>query len=109
MRGSLTILTLVIASTLLAACGEPQPNIQVMVSYECDDSNCEVVVDINNPGSDSHMVEYDFSAYTSDSTLLGKLDESFEVPGNYEATITRLVPVTSEPKFITSGTGTTRL
>jgi hypothetical protein len=55
------------------------------------------------------MVEYDFSAYTSDSTLLGELDESFEVPGNYEATITRLVPVTSEPKFITSGTGTTRL
>lgn len=109
MKGSLKILTLTIVCTLLAACGAPQPGVEVTVNYECDDSNCEVLVDINNPGSDSFMVEFDFSAYTSDSTLLGELDESFEVPGNYEATITRQVPVTSEPKIFTSGTGSTRL
>ena len=109
MKDSLKILSLILASTLLASCGEPRQGVMVNVDYECDDSICEVLVDIQNPGPDSFKVKYYFSAFTSGSTLVGELEESFEVPSNYVATLSRQVPVTSKPRSFGSGSTIQRL
>ena len=109
MKGALKILTLVVASALITACGAPQPGIMVNIVQECDESNCELLIDINNPGRDSYTVEYEFTAYASSSTIVGELEESFEVPGNYVSTLTRQVPVTAEPRGFSTGSTITRL
>lgn len=109
MKDSLKILSLAVASALLAACGAPKQGIMVNVDYECDESICDVLVDIQNPGPDSFKVEYHFSAYASGSTLVGELEESFEVPGHYMETLTRQVPVTAKPRIFGAGSTTLRL
>jgi len=109
MKGSLKTFSLILASTLVAGCGAPKQSAMINVDYECDDSICEVLVDIQNPGPDSFRVEYHFSAFTSGSTLVGELEESFEVPGNYSATLSRQVPVTAKPMAFGSGSTIQRL
>lgn len=109
MNRSLKAVSLLLAGALLSACGAPKQGIYVDVDWDCDDANCDVVVDVRNPGDDAFHVEYNFTAYTSDSTTLIELSDSFEVSGNQSFTTSQTITVASKPSLFSVGTASTRL
>jgi len=99
---------ILLAGLSIAACGAPEQGIRVDVNHDCNETTCEVLVEIQNPSKYSYDVDYDFAAFDRDSGVLVELDESIEIEANQSWSYQYVFPVTSKPMMITSGSGTFR-
>lgn len=105
IRTSLVLL----AGLSIAGCVKPEPSANVKITHDCTATECEVLVEIRNPGNDSFKVEYEFEAFDRDSKLLAELDESMEIEGRLSWSHHYVIPVAAKPMMIGAGSSVTRV
>ena len=84
----------------------------VSTTHHCDDTVCNVDIEIRNFGDDQFEVTYEFSAYAtsrdSNKDLVGELTGSYSVSSREWTTLTKQFPVLEEPNLFSIGTTSTR-
>lgn len=84
----------------------------VNTTHDCNDTVCNVDIEIRNFGDDQFEVTYDVSAYATSrgraKELVGELTGSYTVAGREWTTLTKQFPVLEEPRTISTGTSWTR-
>lgn len=97
---------------MLNACGSSEPGVNVQTAHDCDDTYCNVQIVIQNPGRDSHFVEYEVSAYKSSRggglTLVGELEGSHTVSGKQSISLSKQFRVLAKPNAVGTSTSVTR-
>jgi hypothetical protein len=101
-------LALVSACALLCSCGSSEPGVIVQTSHDCDDTYCNVEVEIRNLGGDTFDIEYEFEAYKHsalDSTsLVGELAGRHTISGGQSTILAKQFPVLGKPNAVATST-----
>jgi len=105
-------ISFVLACALLCSCGSSEPGVIVQTSHDCDDTYCNVEVEIWNLGGDIFDIEYEFEAYktsaSSSTSLVGELAGSHTILGGQSIILVKQFPVLGKPNSFATSTTTER-
>jgi hypothetical protein len=105
-------LFLISTVVLLGACTISEPSVSLETEHDCDDTHCDVQIEIRNFGNDTFDLEYEISAFknldSSPSTLVGQIAGSYSILGGKTITLAKQFQVSEKPTTVTTSTEATR-
>ena len=103
-----TFVVLVSACALLCSCGSSEPGAIVQTSHECDDSYCNVEIEIRNLGGNTFDIDYKFEAYkhsaAESASLVGELAGHHTISGEQTTILEKKFPVLGKPNAVATST-----
>jgi hypothetical protein len=112
MYRRICLLFLISACVLLGACGSSEPGVSVRTEHDCNDTHCDVQIEIRNFGNDTFDIEYEISTYktggTNPTALVGELAGNHTILGGQSITLSKQFRVTGKPNTVATSVESTR-
>lgn len=91
------------ALALLCACSNSDPSPVVVTDYDCNESDCNVQIMVQNAGTGTFDLNYHFDAHSRGfDDSVGELNGEYVIASGESTTLSKRFPVTSKPNTVST-------